>query len=393
MDKSRASRTIVVVVAGLLLLIGAGFVGFTLLRELRPGDPARPVDVSQANNPAGAPKLDVATIISGLDHPWEIAFLPDRTMLITERSNAVSKVSNGRAIALYTPPDVAVYGEGGLMGLAIDPDFAQNRYIYACYNSSRDGIVVARLIVDSGVTAAREDKKIITNMPMNPSGRHSGCRLAFGPDEYLWVGTGDAADESTPQDLNSLGGKVLRVTRDGEGVEGNITSGDKRVYSYGHRNTQGLAFYEASRDGSYGVSVEHGSSRDDEINELKPGNFGWQPGRGYDESVPMTDTARFPDAVPAIWSSGEPTIAPSDADFLRGETWGSWNGRLAMGVLKGRHLRILDITDGKLGEQIRILDGEYGRLRAVTFGPDGSLYISTDNGGDDKILKITPSTN
>lgn len=393
MNTPRASRTVVVIIAGLLLLVGAGFGSFALLRQLGPSDDAPSVDTTEPSAHAGVPKLEVTEMIAGLDHPWEVVFLPDRTMLITERSGAISKISAGVQAKLYTPNDVVVRGEGGTMGLAVDPDFSQNRYIYVCYNSARTGIVVARLQVNTGVTAAQEDKKIITNIPANPSGRHSGCRIAFGPDEYLWVGTGDAADESTPQDLTSLGGKILHVTRDGEGVEGNITQGDTRIYSYGHRNTQGIAFYETPRDDSYGVSVEHGSDRDDEINELKPGNFGWQPGAGYNESVPMTDTVKFPSAVPAIWSSGNPTIAPSDADFLRGEAWGSWDGRLAMGVLKGRHLRVLDIKNGTVSEQVRVFDGQYGRLRAVTMGPDGSLYLSTDNGADDKILKVTPSAN
>lgn len=392
MAKSHTSRPVVVIAVGILLLFGAAVGSYALLRSMNKKE-AAPVDTAQTSTLTVTPEFETEVVIAGLENPWEIAFLPDRTMLITERSGTISKISAGNVTGLYKPADLVARGEGGMMGLAIDPDFAQNRYIYACYNTQRQGIVVARLRLNEGVTAAQEDRKIITNMPSNPSGRHSGCRLAFGPDEYLWVGTGDAADESTPQNLKSLGGKILHVTRNGEGVEGNITNGDDRIYSYGHRNTQGLAFYDAQVGGSYGLSVEHGPDRDDEVNELKPGNFGWQPGAGYNESAPMTDTAKFPDAVPAVWSSGSPTIAPSDADFLRGEAWGSWQGRLAMGVLKGKHLLVLDIKDGKVREQTRALDGQFGRLRAVTMGPDGSLYISADSSADGKILKVTPITN
>jgi len=157
---------------------------------------------------------------------------------------------------------------------------------------------------------------------------------------------------------------------------------------------QGLAFHERETGGSYGYSVEHGPDVDDEVNELRTGNFGWAPGRNYDESVPMTDTAKFPSAVKSVWSSGDPTIATSDADFLSGGVWGTWSGRLAIGALKGTQLRLLDIKNGTVGEQLALFDGEYGRIRAVTMNlSDNSLYISTDNGGNDKILKITPSAN
>ncbi|MDZ7675779.1 MAG: PQQ-dependent sugar dehydrogenase [Acidimicrobiales bacterium] len=162
---------------------------------------------------------------------------------------------------------------------------------------------------------------LVGGLLRNDSGRHGGCRLRVGPDGARWITTGDGAFSGTPQDLSALGGKVLRVNRfTGAGASGNpfTGSGDpdvRRVFTSGHRNVQGIAFRPGSDEP---WAVEHGPTRDDEVNRLVPGgNYGWDPGPGYDESVPMTDTAKFPDAVPARWSSGFPTIATSGADFLR----------------------------------------------------------------------------
>ena len=162
---------------------------------------------------------------------------------------------------------------------------------------------VTRWRVDETFTALTDRTDIVTGIPVNTDGqlgRHSGCRPRFGPDGYLWVGTGDAALGSVPQDPLSLGGKVLRITRDGAGAPRNPGAPlDPRIWSYGHRNVQGLAFRPT--DG-LGVSVEHGPGTDDELNLLTEGNFGWDPvgaGGSYDESGPMTDLGKFPDAVPA----------------------------------------------------------------------------------------------
>ena len=359
--------------------------------------PSQPVSQSQTVAKQ-APTLSNSVVIAGLANPWDIAFLPDSSaMLITERKGSVSLVKNGQKTELFTPDDVVARGEGGMLGLAVDPEFATNHSIYTCFNSDKSGSLDIRVVRweikpdGSGLVSRTGD--IVTGMPANPSGRHSGCRIGFGPDNNLWIGTGDAANNNNPQNLQSLGGKILRVDRDGKGVAGNLGgAADPRIYSYGHRNTQGLAFYDAVKNGSYGVSAEHGSDRDDEVNPLASGNFGWAPGAGYDESVPMTDLNRFPDAVKSIWSSGNPTIATGDAGFLGGSQWGSWEGRLAVAVLKDKYLMILEIKSGEiLGEQSKLLDNEFGRLRAVTLGSDGALYISTDNGSDDKIIKLTAS--
>lgn len=344
---------------------------------------------NQGASKSSTPDLKYAEVVGGLEHPWDIDFLPDSTIIFTERSGAISKLKVGSKVVLQQISDVRDRGEGGLMGIAVDPDFQDNRYIYACLNSTEGDIKVARWAVDQEAEALTDRTDIISGIPSSDSGRHSGCQIAFGPDDNLWVGTGDAADETQPQDMTKLGGKILRVNRDGKAAPDNVDSPDKRIYSYGHRNTQALAFYPAERNESYGISVEHGPGRDDEINSLKAGNFGWAPGDNYDESVPMTDLDQFSDSIESVWSSGDTTIAPSGAAFLEGDTWGRLNGWLAVSVLKDQSLLLLNIADTSVSGTRTLIKNEFGRLRAATLGPDASLYVSTDNGSDDKIIKIS----
>lgn len=376
-------KRLMITLGSIGLVVGAGLLTLALMRTL---------DTRQDDQMPSSqtPTMSAERLISGLDHPWDIDFLPDGTLLFTERSGTLSKLENGNKVALETPSDVRAVGEGGLTGLAVDPEFEENRFIYACLNSKAGDIRVARWVADEEVTSLSDRTDIITDIPAAESGRHSGCQLAFGPDKNLWVGTGDAADESQPQDRASLGGKILRVTRDGQPAADNPDGPDKRVYSYGHRNTQALAFYDNELNGSYGLSIEHGSDRDDEVNELKTGNFGWAPGENYDESVPMTDTETFSEAVESVWSSGEPTIAPSGAAILRGKSWGRIEGWLAMSILKDKKIVLLNITNGSVNGTRDLYKNDYGRLRAATLGPDESLYISTDNGVNDSLLKISP---
>lgn len=391
---SGSSKRRFLLTAGLVLLVAlvaAVWVFLALRSNPAPQQTASPA----AQTPKGVivPALLTSVVADGLSNPWDTAFLGDGTMLFTERSGTIkARASDGTVRLLLRPDDVRPGGEGGMMGLAVDADFAANRYVYACFNTTNGDVRVARWRVSQDIAALEQRTDIVTGLPANPSGRHSGCKPVMDNSGVLWIGTGDAAAGTNPQDPQSLGGKILRVDRDGRGAAGNLDAPfDGRVYSYGHRNVQGLALLQDPRGGVSGYSAEQGTDRDDEVNELKPGNFGWDPVPGYDETVPMTDTERYPTAISPIWSSGTSTIATSGITVLRGKQWGAWEGALALGALKGRQVRILRMSDdGKVLDQSAQLTG-FGRIRSVNQGPDGSLYFTTDNGGgQDKIIKVTP---
>ena len=247
----------------------------------------------------------------------------------------------------------------------------------------------------SDTRAVAVGKPLVTGIPLT-SGRHTGCRLRFSPKGVLYIGTGDAAVSANPQKKSSLGGKVLRVYSSGTIPKTNpfyASGGAARyVWNYGHRNIQGLAVRPAT---GQMFTAEHGSYRDDEVNLIRKGaNYGWDPGPGYDESVPMTDRKKFPKAVPALWSSGNPTVATSGMTFLSGKRWETWNGALAVAELKGEDVRLLFLDKAGKVTSTRTVPGadRFGRIRTLQQGPDGLLYLTTSNGGGkDRIIRVTPS--
>jgi len=355
---------------------------------------------------SGTPELRVSTVAAGLDQVWDVGFLPDGRMLVTERGGRLVLLSGTAEGATVAPVaadfgDLLVRGEGGLMGLVVHPDFAQSRRFTTCQTHTEGGRPVDMRLVTwtlsaDGARAERVVDPLVGGLPVNPSGRHSGCRPTLAADGALLVGTGDTARGNLPQDLGSLGGKVLRADlATGRPAPGNPIDGSL-VYTYGHRNVQGVAVRPS--DGAV-YTAEHGPTTDDEVNLLRPGgNYGWDPGQGgtvggYDESVPMTDLERFPDAVAAAWSSGSPVEAVAGAAFLSGPQWGDLDGTLAVAALRGSKLLLMTIgADGAVTTVAEPgpLDGTFGRLRAVRTGPDGALFVSTSNGDDDRVVRIDP---
>ena len=390
-----------------------------LALAIAPGTPAPPAAAFPgAVIPEPAPALTVSTVMSGLTNAWDLAFTPDGAMLVTERPGRIQvRRPNGTTAQLAANlGDLWVSGETGLMGIEVDPAFATNRRVYTCQGTTDvaggaiDGtsVQVVAWTVDAGYSSLTRVNDPLVGGIAGSSGRHGGCQLRVDPQGFLRVGTGDAATGTNPQNTSSLAGKTLRVDRfTGAGVAGNPFiggGGDPRVFTYGHRNVQGLAVNPVSGEV---WSAEHGPNIDDEINRLVAGgNYGWNPVPGYNENVPMTDLAEFPSARVAQWSSGNPTIATSGSTFLRGSHWGPWQGALAVATLAGQSLRILRFDGpfanfpGDPGNELLSvaippeLNHTQGRLRGAEMGPCGVLYLTTDaGGGASRVLAVQPVVN
>jgi len=345
--------------------------------------------------PANSPTLTTTSnFVTGLNNPWDMSFLSDGTMFFTERPGPVRvRLTNGTINTIVTPGDVVASGESGMMGLAVDPNFASNHFVYTCYTTAGDNRVV-RFHVNA--TLNGQDGATVLASGWAKANFHDGCRVRFGPDGKLWVTTGDGGVGPAPQNINGLNGKVLRLNSDGSAPADNPfvnQPGDDRVYTFGHRNPQGITFRPGT---GQPYSIEHGPDRNDEVNRLVAGgNGGWDPNTGgsYDQSQPMTDLQKFPNAMIPAWRSGDSgTVAPSGGTFLTGAQWKSWNGALTVAFLKDAKARVMFLDgNGDVSFATPILSNGV-RLRSAVQGPDGNLYVATDvGGGSGAIWKVTPS--
>lgn len=402
MGEHRAKRLISIVVTVLLAL---GLSACTDAEQQSSSGASSTASAPSVEPDIGIPELVVEVLVEDLTNPWDLAQAPDGTVVFDQRGGGMTAYRpDGTVQAIRADfEDLFANGETGLMGLVLDPEFDENRRLFTCQGYEPDGgdiRVISWEVAADYTSATRLSDPLVQGLPLT-SGRHGGCRLRFDADGALQIGTGDAATGSNAQDLNSLGGKTLRVDPDtGQPWPDNPFLGaddaDPLIYTYGHRNVQGLALRPGTSDM---YAAEHGPDVDDEVNLLaRGGNYGWNPlganPDDYNESVPMTDP-NIDGAVPALWSSGDPTVATSGATFLDGPEWGGYDGVMMVGLLAGEGILALQFElDGTLISASRLpgFDGTYGRIRTVQLGNDGSFYVTTSNGGGDVVLKVTPQT-
>lgn len=344
---------------------------------------------------SGSDELDVTTLAEGFDTIWDLAWGPDNAIWVTERGGRISRVNptNGSITQVGTL-QVTEIGEGGLMGLTFHPDFATDPWVYVAHTYTSNGTRnrVVRMRFQNGSLQAPES--VIDNLP--GSSIHNGSRLAIGPDRKLYVSTGDASNTSLPQNRNATAGKILRLELDGSPAQGNPFG--NATWSYGHRNPQGMVFLP---DGSLFVT-EHGPADNDEVNRIEAsGNFGWPAVHGKCDGDTGGETA-FCQANDVVESLAQwtPTIAPAGLDYYDADLIPGWRGSLLFTALKGQALYRMPLsTDHRSisGEHV-LFQGQYGRLRDVLVGPDGTVYVGTSNrdgrgsprNGDDRILRIRP---
>jgi len=360
------------------LLVGAVFLFRSDTKKL----PSQVTQLVPSNKQQPTDSSVTTVIAENLDTPWGITFVDDHTILVTERMGNVRVIADGKLdpTPVFTFSNVKEVQESGLLGIAAHPDFAKNHFVYLYYTYSSTGNNTVNRVVrmtyhDKKLT---DEKVIVDKIP--GASNHNGGRIKFG-NNLLYIGTGDAENPSQAQDKNTLGGKILRVTDEGKAAPDNPFH--NLVYSYGHRNVQGLAW---NKDG-YLWATEHGRSGIqsglDELNLILSGaNYGWPILQG-DQQGEGIDTPRK--------NSGSTTWAPAGAAFV--------GNSLFFGGLRGQTLYEAVIKNGQVTTLKEHFNAQYGRIREVILGPDGMLYITTSNkdgrgipqNGDDKVIRVNPT--
>lgn len=368
------------------------------------------------------PTLSRTVLVTGLQDPWDLAVLADGTIFYTQKCGGLSvRRPNGQTTNLFggtgyalVATDFFCAGQSGMHGVALDPQFATNRTLYVFMASTLPGATsdnrVVRLVLNADYTVASQRQDIVTGLayknastPNGGVGAHSGGRIRFGPDGFLYIGTGDNHDGALPQSPTRLGGKVLRVTRDGAAAPGNnAPSGfDARIYTYGHRNVQGLTFRPGT---GQPFSAEHGPNHSDEVTPLVAGgNAGWDPQNrsglscpgsycgysGTPTTMPMTDLVRFPNALRPSFNNQAGSQGMGPLTFLSGTQWKAWDGRLLVGFMAGGRVDVLTLDSAGLATAVTTTSlPTVTRYRSLVQGADGNLYVSTDAG---EIWRVVPS--
>ena len=338
----------------------------------------------------------MVTVARGLEHPWGLAFLPDGRLLVTERAGRMRVVARDGTLSapLSGLPPVAAQGQGGLLDVALDRQFTANRTIYFSFAEPGDGgagTSVARARLEA--TGLDDVRVIFRQMPKVRGGLHFGSRIVQAPDGNLFVALGERYQRDRAQDLGTHLGKVVRIRPEGGAAPGNPFAGragaQPEIWSYGHRNAQGAAL-----DPATGLlwTVEHGAQGGDEINRPQAGrNYGWPVityGRDYSGASIGEGTAKSGMEQPLYY--WDPSIAPSGMAFYDADAIPGWKGSILVGALKYRLLVRLSRDGEKVLREERLLDGLNERIRDVRVGPDGFVYLLTDN-ADGRVLRVEPA--
>jgi aldose sugar dehydrogenase len=343
------------------------------------------------------PEGFTATVVTaGLDTPWDLVWGPDGMIWVSERGGRISRVdpANGRRTTAGAVAGVNESGEGGLMGIALHPDFAREPWVYAMHTYSAQAGTRNRLVrLRWNGTALGGQEVLIDDIP--GAGIHNGSRIVVGRDRLLYISTGEAGDASDAQDSTSLGGKILRLDLNGRIPNGNPMR--TPVWSWGHRNGQGLVVHPAT--GAI-YETEHGPGDNDEVNVIRrAGNYGWPNVHGACDDAGERAFCRKHNVVEPL-TTWTPTVAISGADLYLSDRMPELRGALLATSLNGRTLWKLTLSDDgmRVVDRAPILAGVYGRLRDVMVAPNGDVYICTSNrdgrgspaDGDDRIIRLAP---
>ncbi len=376
-----------------------------LQRRQLPGALAALGLLGTAAAPALANQPKVAVVAHGLVNPWGLAFLPDGRMLVTERPGRMRLVGTDGRLSPPLPglPAVAAEGQGGLLDVVTDPRFASNRLVYWSYSETAadgdgNGTAVARARLDGppGSERLAEVQVIFRQLPKVASRLHFGSKLVFGNDGRLFITLGDRfSRKDDAQTLDNHLGKIVRIEPDGKVPADNPLVGkpgnpQPEIWSWGHRNVQGAAIHPATGDL---WATEHGPQGGDELNLVQPGrNFGWPVithGRNYGIGTKIGDGTERADVVAPLAHWVPTSIAPSGMAFLTSDRYPGWKGNLFIGALRGQALVRITLDGNKVASQERLLQSQNERIRDVRQGPDGFLYLLTDN-ADGRVLKVLP---
>ncbi len=338
-------------------------------------------------------EFQIITVAEGLEHPWGMAFLPDGSLLVTERAGRLLHISNGDISEISGLPEIHAGGQGGLLDIALHPEFTDNHLVYMTFSQAGrggSGTALMRGVFDNGHL---RDTEVLYRMPgLTSGGAHFGSRIVFAPDGTIYMSIGDRGSRNRAQDLSDAAGSTIRLNHDGTIPEDNPFAGRsdvlQEIFSYGHRNAQGMAVHpQTGRIWQH----EHGPRGGDELNILISGaNYGW-PEVSYGEEYSGGEIGSGTSAPgmedPIIhWT---PSIAPSGMTFYTGTLFPQWKGSIFAGALAGRHLRRIDLEGDKVIGQEVLLQGEVGRIRDVREGPDGAVWFITDE-RNGKIYRLVP---